>query len=58
MVWLLLVSFGNTIKQAAHYAIPLYLDSVPSKSQNPRLIIGRIAEEVASALRLKACPTD
>ena len=28
------------------------------RSQNPRLIIGRIAEEVASALRLKACPTD
>ena len=47
-----------------HYAkapwkhMPLYLDSDPLKSQNPRLIIGRMAEEVAHALRFKACFVD
>ena len=33
---------------------PLYLDSSFNKSQNPRLIIGRIAGEVVLSLRLKA----
>ena len=37
---------------------PLYLDSAIFWGQNPRLIIGRIAEEVAHALRLKACFVD
>jgi hypothetical protein len=43
---------------------PLYLDSDSEKSQNPRPIIGRMAEEVAFTLypqghkRLKACPRD
>ena len=38
--------------------VPLYLDSDSLLGQNPRLIIGRMAEEVAFTLRLKACPRD
>ena len=38
--------------------LPLYLNSDSLLGQNPRLIIGRMAEEVAFTLRLKACPRD